>query len=154
MVLLLTSANTYIHQLFCEMKQPLAIAQALAFTPNILSINKRFAALGICTKQKKFQQQLFQIHQTMEKIVPFVKYGLIQEAVALDNRSIIIVVSPKYEGIKEEFAIKLRFLWQLNNPSIIHAITEKNSHQSREFEGNEIQDIEMGENKVASRSSP
>jgi ABC-type taurine transport system ATPase subunit len=97
------------------MKQPLAIAQALAFTPNILSINKRFAALGICTKQKIFQQQLFQICQTMKKI---------------------------------------RHLLQLNNPSIVHAITEKNSHHSREFEGNGIQDIEMGENKIAARSAP
>jgi hypothetical protein len=45
-------------------------------------------------------------------------------------------------------------LWQFNNPTIEHAITGQNSNQSREFEGNEIPDIEMGENKIAARSTP
>jgi ABC-type nitrate/sulfonate/bicarbonate transport system ATPase subunit len=154
MVHLLNSGNTYIHQLFSEMKQRVAIVRALAFTPKILLINKRFAAFGICTIQKIFQQQSLRIHQTIRKTVPFVKDNLIQEAVALGDRVIIIIVlSPKYAGINEEFTIKLRHLRQLNKPTIVHAIAEQNLHQSREFEINEIQDIEIGENKIAARSA-
>ncbi len=39
-------------------------------------------------------------------------------------------------------------LWQFNNLTIVHAITEHNSHQSRQFE---IVDIKTGENKIAAR---
>jgi hypothetical protein len=45
-------------------------------------------------------------------------------------------------------------LWQFINLTIVHAITEHNSHQSRQFEGNEILDIKMGENKIAARCTP
>ncbi|MFL6408878.1 MAG: hypothetical protein ACJ71F_17685 [Nitrososphaeraceae archaeon] len=45
-------------------------------------------------------------------------------------------------------------LWQFNNLTMVHAITEHNSHQSRQFEGNEILDIKTGENKIAARFTP
>jgi ABC-type nitrate/sulfonate/bicarbonate transport system ATPase subunit len=149
MVRLLTSGNAYIHQVFSEMKQRVAIAQALTITQRILLINKRFAALDIWIRQETFQQQLFQACQTIKKIVHFAKNDLIQEAVASGDRiliiTIIIILSPKYEGVTKGCTIKLRHLRQLNNRIIVHAITEQiTSHRSRGLEDYKIQDIKRG----------
>jgi len=111
-------SRSYIHQLSGGMKQRVALARALSLNPKVLLMDEPFAALDITIK-KSLYQELLALHNKHRKTILFVTHN-IDEAVLLGDR--VIVMSPKVNGIKNEYVIDIPKEQRSNNNPIIKNI--------------------------------
>lgn len=78
----------YPHELSGGMKQRVAIAKALALTPEIILMDEPFAALDAITRNN-LQAELYRLHQESNITVIFITHN-IQEAITLGTRVIMM----------------------------------------------------------------
>lgn len=78
----------YPHELSGGMKQRVAIAKALALTPEIILMDEPFAALDAITRNN-LQAELYRLHQESNITVIFITHN-IQEAITLGTRVLMM----------------------------------------------------------------
>lgn len=78
----------YPHELSGGMKQRVAIAKALALTPEIILMDEPFAALDAITRNN-LQRELYRLHQESNITVIFITHN-IQEAITLGTRVLLM----------------------------------------------------------------
>ena len=109
-----------VHELSGGMKQRVALARALAPNPSVLLMDEPFGALDALTREQLYGdiQRIWSRHR---KTIVFVTHN-VREAVCLGDR--VILFSPNPGRIREEFAIPLPRLRDINSVDLARYATE------------------------------
>jgi len=112
--------HSNVHELSGGMKQRVALARALAPNPSMLLMDEPFGALDALTREQLYGdiQRIWSQHR---KTIIFVTHN-VREAVCLGDR--VILFSPNPGRIREEFAIPLPRLRDINSVDLARYATE------------------------------
>ena len=112
--------HSNVHELSGGMKQRVALARALAPNPSVLLMDEPFGALDALTREQLYGdiQRIWSRHR---KTIVFVTHN-VREAVCLGDR--VILFSPNPGRIREEFAIPLPRLRDINSVDLARYATE------------------------------
>jgi len=112
--------HSNVHELSGGMKQRVALARALAPNPSVLLMDEPFGALDALTREQLYGdiQRIWSQHR---KTIIFVTHN-VREAVCLGDR--VILFSPNPGRIREEFAIPLPRLRDINSVDLARYATE------------------------------